>query len=191
MSETIDKLRTDHRNLARLMDIIAREVRVFEAGDLPDYDLVASILDYTQNYPDRYHHPLEDRVLAKLRQRDPDIATTVGDLDQEHEKLGTLTRRFAAALDNVMQDAELPRDGFVEVASEYLDFQRRHMQMEEVLFFPAALRALSDDDWRELATDAPPADDPLFGGTDAQGKYDALLEEIMKWSKPQDTASFA
>ena len=172
MSETIDKLRTDHRNLARLMDIIAREVRVFEAGDLPDYDLVAS-------------------VLAKLRQRDPDIAITVGDLDREHEKLGTLTRRFAAALDNVMQDAELPRDWFVEVASEYLDFQRRHMQMEEVLFFPAALRALSEDDWRELATDAPSADDPLFGGTDAQGEYDALLEEIMKWGGAQDTASFA
>ena len=191
MSETIDKLRTDHRNLARLMDIIAREVRVFEAGDLPDYDLVASVLDYTQNYPDRFHHPLEDKVLAKLRQRDPDIAITVGDLDREHEKLGTLTRRFAAALDNVMQDAELPRDWFVEVASEYLDFQRRHMQMEEVLFFPAALRALSEDDWRELATDAPSADDPLFGGTDAQGEYDAWLEEIRKWGGAQDTASFA
>ena len=90
-----------------------------------------------------------------------------------------------------MQDAELPRDWFVEVASEYLDFQRRHMQMEEVLFFPAALRALSEDDWRELATDAPSADDPLFGGTDAQGEYDALLEEIMKWGGAQDTASFA
>lgn len=190
MSETIDKLRADHRNLARLMEIIAREVRVFEAGDLPDYDLVASILDYTRNYPDRYHHPLEDRVLAKLRQRDPDTATTVGDLDREHEKLEVLTHRFAAALDNVMQDAELPRDWFVEVASEYLDFQRRHMQMEEVLFFPAALRTLTDDDWQDLAKAAPAADDPLFGGTGAQEKYDDLLEEIMKWGNPQDTTSF-
>jgi hemerythrin-like domain-containing protein len=191
MSDVIWKLRDDHKKLARLLDLIAREVRIFDAGDLPDYELVSSILDYTQNYPDLYHHPIEDLVLAKLRRRDPAAVESIGALDKEHEKLGALTRRFAAALHNVMQDAELPRDWFVEVASDYLSFQRRHMQMEEVVFFPPALRALTDADWQDIRGAISLPDDPLFGDGDGPEKYDRLHREILKWGKPADVTAFA
>ena len=167
MSDVIWKLRDDHRKLARLMDLIAREVRVFDAGDLPDYELVSNILDYTQNYPDLYHHPVEDLVLAKLRLRDPDAAANIGELDKEHEKLGALTRRFAAALYNVMQDAELPRD-----------------------WFPPALRALTDADWQEIRSTITLPGDPLFSDGEEQEKYDRLHREILKWGKPQDVTAF-
>ena len=190
MSDVIWKLRDDHKKFARLLDLIAREVRVFDAGELPDYDLVSNILDYTQNYPDLYHHPVEDLVLAKLRLRDPDAAASVGGLDKEHEKLGALTRRFAAALHNVMQDAELPRDWFIDVAGDYLSFQRRHMQMEEVVFFPPALRALTDPDWQEIRDAITLPGDPLFGDGEGQAKYDRLHREILKWGKPQDVTAF-
>lgn len=191
MSDVIWKLRDDHKKLARLMDLIAREVRIFDSGEAPDYELVSNILDYTQNYPDLYHHPIEDLVLAKLRQRDPDAVASIGALDQEHEKLGALTRRFAAALHNVMQDAELPRDWFVEVASDYLTFQRRHMQMEEVVFFPPALRALTDQDWQDIRDAITLPDDPLFGDGEEQTKYDRLHQEILKWGKSTDATTFA
>ena len=186
MSEIIWKLRDDHKKLAQLMDLIAREVRKFDAGEQPDYDLVRLILDYLRNYPDLYHHPLEDLVLRKLRRRDGAAAEAVGELDKEHEKLGHLTQRFAAALDNVLHDETLPRDWFVDLASDYLTFQRRHMQMEEVIFFPAALRALSDDDWTEIATATARPDDPLFRDDAGAGKYDRLHREILKWAKPVD-----
>lgn len=191
MSDVIWRLRDDHKKLARLLDLIAREIRIFDAGDLPDYELVSSILDYTRNYPDLYHHPVEDLVLAKLRLRDPDAADSVGALDTEHEKLGALTRRFAAALHNVMQDAELPRDWFVEIASDYLTFQRRHMQMEEVVFFPPALRALTDQDWQAIRDAINVPGDPLFGDAEGQERYDRLHREILKWGKPQDVTAFA
>ncbi|PIW27416.1 MAG: hemerythrin [Rhodospirillales bacterium CG15_BIG_FIL_POST_REV_8_21_14_020_66_15] len=191
MSDVMWKLRDDHKKLARLMDLIAREVRVFDAGETPDYELVANILDYTQNYPDLYHHPVEDHVLAKLRLRDPEAAANVGDLVQEHEKLGALTRRFAAALHNVVQDETLPRDWFVDIAGDYLTFQRRHMQMEEVVFFPAALRALTEDDWRVIQNTITMPDDPLFGDGEDQERYDRLHREILKWGKPQDVTDFA
>lgn len=191
MSEIIWKLRDDHKKFARLMDLIAREVRAFDAGEIPDYDLVCNILEYTQNYPDLYHHPLEDLVLEKVRLRDPEAAENVGNLDREHEKLAGLTRRFAAALHNVIQDAELPREWFIDIASDYLTHQRRHMQMEEVLFFPPALRSLTDEDWDEIKSKATVPDDPLFGEGSDREKYDRLHQEILKWGKPQDATAFA
>lgn len=191
MSEVIWKLREDHKKLARLLDLLARETRVFDAGERPDYELVDIILEYIINYPDLFHHPIEDMVMAKLRQRDPDAADSVGNLEVEHEKLGGLTRRFAAAVHNIMQDEQLPRDWFVDVASEYLSFQRRHMQMEEVLFFPAALRALGKSDWDEILDVLSTPYDPLFDEGKARDKYERLHQEILKWGKLVDTRSMS
>ncbi len=186
MSDVIWKLREDHKKLARLLDLIAREIRIFDAGERPDYELVEIILEYVINYPDLFHHPWEDLVLEKLRLRDPHAAESVGALDQEHAKLAHLTRRFATAVHNVMRDEELPREWFVDVASEYLTYQRRHMQMEEVIFFPAALRGLRAEDWDEITQALKRPQDPLFDEGAAKAKYDRLHQEVMKWGKPVD-----
>ena len=183
MSNVIWKLREEHRKLARLMDLIAREVKAFDQGQSPDYYLVESVLEYVLNYPDLCHHPKENLVLAKLRERDPKAAESVGDLEREHEKLGALTRRFAAAVQNVLQDAQLPRDWFTGVASDYLAFQRRHMQMEEVVFFPPALRALTKEDWEEIEDDLSTPYDPLFDEGKLEEKYERIHHEIMKWGE--------
>ncbi|MEQ8228527.1 MAG: hemerythrin domain-containing protein [Rhodospirillales bacterium] len=181
MSEIIAQLRDDHRNLARLLDLMAREIRRFETGERPDYELIESILEYVINFPDIFHHPLEDAVLARLKERDPETIEEIGDLHIEHEKLGRLTRRFAAAVRNVMQDETLPRDWFVGVASDYLSFQRNHMQMEEVVFFPAAFKTLTDSDWKEISNIQKRDSDPVFESESPVDKFHRLREEILNW----------
>ncbi len=160
MAEIIAELRAEHRQTATLLDCIAREINAFEEGETPDYELIRDILDFLIRFPGEIHHPKEDLIYQRLRKVAPDDAADVGSLDFEHHKLSALTRRFKAALSNVLSDEMLPRDWFVEIASEYLLFQRRHMQMEEVVFFPAVLRTFSDADWRDIASLAADAVEP-------------------------------
>jgi len=182
MSKIIDNLRKDHRNLAKLWDLLGRELKVFKEGGLPDYDLVESILDYNLNYPDLCHHPMENLVFEKLMKRDPAADSAIGDLEKEHEKLSSLTWRFSTAVANVLEDEQLPRDWFLDVANDFLSFSRNHMQMEEVLFFPAALKTLTAEDWDDLEDACEKVDDPLFSDQ-KQKKYQALYQEIMDWEK--------
>ncbi len=178
MASVIDGLRAEHIRMARLLDVLAREVAAFESGDLPDYDLAGEILSYALNYPDLVHHPTEELILERLLARAPSVADEIGDLSAEHRRLAAATRRFNAALQNVLQDRTLPRDWFIDVAQEYLRLSRRHMQMEEVLFFPAALRHLTVDDWSDIAARLNDASDPLGGGGDAAGPYRRLIAEM-------------
>jgi len=182
MSKIIDDLRKDHRNLAKLWDLLGRELKVFKEGGLPDYDLVESILDYNLNYPDLCHHPMENLVFEKLMKRDPAADSAIGNLEKEHEKLSSLTWRFSTAVANVLEDEQLPRDWFLDVANDFLSFSRNHMQMEEVLFFPAALKTLTAEDWNELEDACEKVHDPLFSDQ-KQEKYQALYQEIMDWEK--------
>jgi hemerythrin-like domain-containing protein len=182
MPKVLDELRQDHKNMARLWDLLGRELKVFKEGGLPDYDLVESILDYCINYPDLFHHPREDLVFQRLKAVDPASGNIVGDLEQEHAQLGALTRRFSNALKNVLEDEQLPRDWFMDVANDFLNFARNHMQMEEVLFFPAADKHLTDDDWDQIEAASKKVGDPLFGEM-INEKYQRLYDEILEWGK--------
>lgn len=182
MTKILDDLREDHRNLARLWDLLGRELKVFKDSGQPDYGLVETILDYCLNYPDLCHHPKEDLIYEKLAERDPAAAKTIGDLKREHEKLASLTWRFSTAVSNVLEDEQLPRDWFMDIANDFLVFSRNHMQMEEVLFFPAARKSLTAKDWVELEAAIENVNDPLFG-EDKQEKYESLFQDIMDWGK--------
>ena len=186
MTKILDDLRQDHRNLARLWDLLGRELNIFKQGGQPDYDLVESILDYSLNFPDLCHHPKENLIYEKLADLDPGSLSAIGDLEKEHKKLTELTWKFSTALSNVLEDDQLPREWFLNVANNFLSFSRHHMQMEEVLFFPAARKNLTDEDWADLEKAVETVEDPLFGH-DKQEKYQVLLQSILDWEKTLET----
>ncbi len=57
MVQVIDQLGRDHRNLSLLLDIVEEEMNAYQAGRVPDFDLLRMIAEYTLHYPDLVHHP--------------------------------------------------------------------------------------------------------------------------------------
>ncbi|MDJ0948433.1 MAG: hemerythrin domain-containing protein [Alphaproteobacteria bacterium] len=177
MSSVIDDLRQDHANIAKLLDTLEDQVRLFEAGEVPDYDLLERIVDYFLDYPASVHHPKEDLVLAKLRARDPVGAEAVGDLGAEHEEIAVETRRFAATLEELLQEAEMPRDAFPRAVRDFVDREREHMNMEDSRFLPVAEQALTQADWDDVAQEFQEQEDPVFGRL-AQERFATLREYL-------------
>ena len=61
-------LREDHRNMGRLLDVLESQIEVFRRGDKPDYEILTETVDYCLNYPERFHHPLEDQIFRRIAQ---------------------------------------------------------------------------------------------------------------------------
>lgn len=179
MTEIMQSLHAEHRNMTKLLNVLERQIEEFDRGGTPDYQLIKSILDYNLEYSELYHHPKEDLVYQRLRQRYTDAINTVNDLEEDHRKLGARTRRFAEAIDNVIEGVELPRDRVMRMAREFLDASRRHMEMEDEWVFPAAEQYLTDEDWAEIAAKASDREDPLFG-PQVEAMYQTLHEEILQ-----------
>ena len=163
MSKTLDLLHGEHAHLAKLLKLLDRQIARFGAGQRPEYEIISGVIDYCLDFPDQCHHPKEDLVFRRLQARDAAAAEAVGDLESEHEELAGLTRKLASAVRRVLSEEELPRAYVMSLAQEFAGRYRQHIKMEEQLFFPAAERALSSEDWCEI--DARVADrvDPLFG----------------------------
>lgn len=185
MSQTMRRLRRDHANLSRLLTGLERQVAVMTRGDRPDWDIIQRILAYCLTYPDHHHHPLEDRLLARLQKKNPGAAAPFATLSAEHEELSAALRDFAAATEQVLQDATLPRAWFAGLAGKFVEAQRDHMRREEAGFFPNAERILEAADWAELDRNAASLpDDPLFDTPTAR-EFEALLTDIKAWEAAQ------
>ncbi len=177
MPATMDMLRSEHRNISRLLDMLDRQFVLFEKTGEPDYELLAEIVDYLRSFPDLYHHPKEDLVLERLKARNPKKAAEVGDLDKEHEEVGERLNTFTRAVAKVLLGTHVSRDAFLLVAREFVDGERKHMASEERVFFPAAMQSLTDDDWREIDQRVGKFSDPLRS-TRAIGRFELLRREL-------------
>jgi len=179
MTRVIDRLHDDHINLARLLHVLEEQIGLFRSGRVSDYDLIGDILDYMLNYPDVCHHPIEDRVYRLLRKRNPATAESLDDLEEQHKTLAERIRRFAAAVRNVRDDAQVQRDWFVAMAEDLVLYWRQHMIAEETQILPAALASLSPKDWAEVEGAFNHWKDPLFGETVGPG-YRRLYRKIVR-----------
>jgi len=155
---------------------------VHQTGGTPDYEVIGAIVDYFQIYPDRIHHPKEDVVLAKLKERDPQAAASIGNLEGEHEGMAARLRRFANVVELVLKEQELSRKEFNHIASEFIDHERRHMEMEEEHIFPVAIEVLTTQDWAELDARLTDEADPLFS-EDIRQQFKSLRQRITFWEK--------
>ncbi|MEM7428034.1 MAG: hemerythrin domain-containing protein [Pseudomonadota bacterium] len=164
MANAIDDIRNEHKTMRWLLDLLEAQIHMFENGERPDYDLIKEVIDYFLTFPDLFHHPKEDMVYRKLKLRNPAAAGRFGDLEDQHERGSDRLHRFTRAVVNVMLEAEIPRETFVGLARDFVDGERKHMDAEEALFFPAALEALTEDDWHEIGMKVDRFTDPLSPG---------------------------
>lgn len=161
MTAILETLREDHRNMLRLLDLLEQQVRLLAGGGTADVDLMVQAVDYCLTYPDLYHHPKEDQLYHRLVERGiSDLQ--VADMVKSHEDLAGLTRRLATALDAVIKAPDSDRDELVELTESFLDVYRRHMEAEDMIFFPLAEERLLPDDWTAIESELARGTDPLF-----------------------------
>jgi hemerythrin-like domain-containing protein len=179
MTYVVEILRQEHRNIEKMLRVLERELSVFDRGDRPNYEVVLGVIDYFKDYPDSCHHPKEDIIFEKLKSRDPVAAGNIGDLRAEHEGEARRLRRVARAVEQVLNDQDLLRQRVDEIIRDFIDHERQHIEMEERIFFPAALNALPPKDWADIALKLADRRDPLYEA-DLEQKFNMPRRKILE-----------
>jgi hemerythrin-like domain-containing protein len=147
MTKIIEILREEHRNIEELLLVLEQELNVFDRNEQPDYEILQAVMSYFRDYPDCCHHPKEDMIFEKLKARDPVAAGSVGDLEAEHQNEGKRLQRLAQMIRSILTHHEVLRPTFDDIMRDFIEHERKHMEMEERVLFPAAVNALQPEDW--------------------------------------------
>lgn len=179
IEQVMSGLRSDHRNMALLLDALDAEIDKLAASGEPDYGLVRDIMLYVTEYPDIVHHPKEDIVYRHLKSLRPDIHTSLARVEADHkyiEDWGLTLKHDIAALS---EGADTGHDELVVELRQYMEQLREHMYWEETELFSLADELQHYGDWSEVVLANNEVSDPLFGSP-VERKYRSLLTSIQQ-----------
>lgn len=181
MSDALQIIHREHRALAAVTHCYEHVLRDIDEKRIePDFELFAAIIDYIEDFPDRFHHPKEDDYLfAALYQRDPSSRVTLDELKAQHREGERLIADLRWKLDDWRKDPEGAFKPFFDASMDYIEFQRKHMAQEESKIIPAARKHLTENDWRSINAAFEDNEDPIFGDRPREA-YDKLFARIVQ-----------
>jgi hemerythrin-like domain-containing protein len=149
--------------MERLLGLLNGEATLLGRGAEADLALMIDVLRYLTDYPDRYHHPVEDLALWRLAERGLIGRADAEALDFEHRSVRFHGARLLRRLEGAVADTPTPRAELAMAANQYAGALHAHLAHEEQVLLPLLERHLAGSDWREIFALAAPPPDPLFG----------------------------
>jgi hemerythrin-like domain-containing protein len=177
-------IKDEHRSMAAVLHAAEYVVgKAISTGALPDFKLLRAMLYYVREFPERRHHPNEERVLfARIRARTHEADAAISELEDEHRRGEGMLQSLTIALDN-WEAGTVHGRLFAEVLSGFVRFYSAHMEKEETRVLPAAERALSNEDWHEIHAAFESHEDPMFGD-DTANEFRNLFSRIILLAPP-------
>jgi len=187
IEKTMNELRTDHRNMVQLLDLLDAETVRLASCDEPDYDLIYDIMTYMSEYPDAVHHPKEDMIYRHVKANYPDIDESLSHIEVDHKALGEASSELRRDIDAIGADSVVSRESLAASLRKYSEHLRKHMYWEEKNLFELADALHDDESWTALLKSYDQANDPLFG-SQVERRFQKLFNGIQRrivWDSQQ------
>ncbi len=158
-------IREEHHRLSAVIHGMLHIVRGIEKGSaVPDSKVFRAMLLYIGDYPEKVHHPKEDRYLfAPLRKRTHEVDAVLDDLEAQHAQGDALVRALEHALTRYELLGKAAFAEFKMLVEDYARFYFSHMRLEEETIIPTAQSALTSEDWARVDAAFDANQDPLAG----------------------------
>lgn len=162
--EAIQIIRDEHLAISAVLYSLRYLVKEMRKGAEPNFALLRAILDYIVSYPDRWHHPKEDKYLfAAVKRHTREADNLIARLEREHALGYPLVEDLKKYLVAFQAGDAGAREQFFAASDRYIELEWEHLRTEEELFIPIAERVLTAEDWAEIAAAFRENDNPLFG----------------------------
>ncbi len=178
-SKVLAELRSDHRNLTVLIDMLDAEADRLKALEDPNYELLRDIMLYMTGYPDVVHHRKEDWVYAKMVGLRPAMQRDLTRIERDHAEIAKLGTKLLNDIEAIESGTVMRRFDVVEDARAYVNRQRDHMRWEDEKLFPLIDSLKAELDLSEASSNVPKTPDPVFGPKVDSG-FRNLLDAIRK-----------
>jgi hemerythrin-like domain-containing protein len=173
----IERIHREHGYMVRLLAILNKTLLQLDAEKTINYSVVKEVVNYLCDHSERTHHPKEDLIYNYFEEKYAD-QYPIPDLEQAHIELAGITHDFLEIVDMILQDAVVPREVFTQQLTQFINYQKKHLEIEERDVLPLINKVLTIKDWQYLEQQWGSQDeDPVFGETIADG-YQQLAEMV-------------
>lgn len=169
----------EHRSISAVLSGLRDLARLAQDPQLrPGFEALRAMIYYIDAFPERMHHPKEDRHLfAKLLERDPSARALVESLQSEHLQGASLVRDLEQSLLKFEELWPKGAEEFAAAVERYARFHWDHMRREEHQVLPLCDAALTDPDWAGILAAFAGNEDPIADLR--QSDFSSLFQRIV------------
>jgi hemerythrin-like domain-containing protein len=178
--KAIQIIRDEHRALAAVLHGLRYLVSgTRDRGAPPSFDVLSAMLYYIDAFPERFHHPKEDRYLFPLvRARAPQSGPTLDLLATEHHAGAEKIRDLQQAFARYREGGAAEFAAFGAAVEAYATFEAAHMRREETEVLSLAQAHLTPGDWQAIDDAFTGHTDPLLGAAPGM-RWQQLFSRIV------------
>jgi len=162
MHKALMVIRSEHRSIDAVlhgMQYLVNEIRTRKSK--VDARVFSAMLYYLDAFPERVHHPKEDRYLLAPLRRDPAAKALVAELEREHALGGQALRTLEQHFIRYQEGGDKEFAAFGDAVDEFARNYWEHMRKEEERAFPIAEKVFNAEDWSAIDHAFPGDADPL------------------------------
>ncbi len=152
MHKSITILHDEHRSISAVLHGLKELARLAQDAKVkPDFQVFRAMLRYIDEYPERLHHPKEDKYLfARLLARAPQTLPLIRRLTSEHEEGSRMIRELERLFLFFEEGWPAGAREFQQAVEDYAHFHWDHMRVEEKELLPLAEQFLTAEDWKAI-----------------------------------------
>src|SRR5262245_41397101 len=147
MRKAFAVIQAEHRSIGAVlhgMEYLVSEIRTRKSK--VDVRVFAAMLYYLDAFPERVHHPKEDRYLLQPLRRDASAKALAAELEREHAQGAHALRRLEQHFIRHQEGGDQEVAAFGHAVDEFVRNYREHMRKEEELAFPMAEKVFNAAD---------------------------------------------
>lgn len=177
-AKAVQTIKDEHRSISAVLHglrYLAKQM--VESPVQPDFAVFRAMIRYIDEFPERLHHPKEEKYLfARLLERFPGAQALAAGLHDEHVAGAQLIRDLEKALGYFEECTPAGAPTFRTAVEAYSDFHWKHMRKEEEELLPLAEQHLTAEDWEAIAAAFEDNVDPIAGVP--QQEFEELFSRI-------------
>lgn len=147
---SLNQLRRDHANMARLLHVLLLRHKHLEQGERPDFHLIREVVDYILEYMDGFILPLERLYSEHLLAKVPEAEALSHRMAKDYQALRKRLNLLSETLDMILMDAVVPMERFIDDLKTYLDAHHAYLKAEREKLFPFLREHLTEAEQKDL-----------------------------------------
>lgn len=174
-------LRHEHARFGRVLALIGRRApTLVDAPDAATLELLEQAIAYIVSFQNRYHHPREDLMFARIARRSSVHRAALDQLRRDHEESYRAGQSLLRYLRRLAEDPgdRARREDLAHKLAEFARNMRGHIRREDELMYSPARTVLVAADWQAIARSGRTPPDPLQQRAGSKSPYPALARYV-------------
>ncbi len=170
-------LKIEHGMIRQYLTTLSFALEKMERGERPPKEFFEQAVIFAREFVDTHHHYKEELQMFQLlaQKKSGEIDAPLAALRNQHETGRNHVAAILKATIEIVDGDEVWESDLIESLAAYISMLRRHINIEDHIFYPMAEQVLTDAEHEQLLVSFKQVDDKA-----APGFLDDFRERLLK-----------